>query len=236
MPKLPIHHVCNLGLQELVTKGSVDCLISDSEDGFSQLGQVRAFLSEELGYPDTSLKRWTEIGYSDRLEPSIGQLADWCRDRTPEITLVVIPSRRVNSQLKGLILLPYDGAESYLKFANGEWARPYRDFIYAVTWQALFQACHRLCSRNPALTHLSRVKTWRNEYKWESTYCQVEASLNFQDESVGLNSITFWDPCPGNPVANAIRYFHNGSNRSRHRPITCYSTEEWGIHFVTINW
>ena len=83
----PIQHFFNIRLQELPEKGIVDCLIVDSEDGFSQLGGVRGFLSEELGYPDTSLKTWTEPGYPDRLEPSIGQLADWCRARTPEITI-----------------------------------------------------------------------------------------------------------------------------------------------------
>ena len=233
---LTIRHVLEQDLQTLISKENVDCLIADSEDGFSQLGSAREFLSEDLGYPDTSLLRYIVEEYPDRLEPSIGQLAGWCRSRSPEITLVVIPSRRLNSKLKGLILSPYDGANSYLQFANGEHARPHRDFFYSVTWGALYQAVYRLGSRSPALMHMSRVRTWRNEYKWEATFCQVEAGLNFSEEHQGCSELIFWDTFPGNFVAKAVQYFHGGKNRTSHRPFTHYSTEKWGIHFVTISW
>jgi hypothetical protein len=233
---LVVHHTTSQSVEQLLDQGSIDCLIADSEDGFSQLGEERRFLSEELGYPDTSLHKWLIEGYPDRLEASIGQLADWCRGRSPEITIAVIPSRRLDSRLKGLILSPYDGSKCYLQFANGEWARPYRDFMYSVAWECLHQAFHRLGARHPATMHLSRVKTWRWQFKWEVTFCQVEAALNFHDENPDLESLTFLDPCPGNCVAWALRYFRGGHDRSPHRPITRYSTEQWGIHFVTIDW
>lgn len=188
---LQILHSFDKPLKQLLAEESVDCLIADSEDGFSQLGQERAFLSSELGYEDTSLKHFFVTDYPNRLEPSIGQLADWCRGRPAEITLVVIPSRRLNSKLKGLILSPYDGAQCYLQFANGEWAKPYRDFMYNVTWEALYQARYRLSAARPAVMHMSRTKTWRGEFQRDTTYCQVEATLNFHDQYGGLQCITF---------------------------------------------
>jgi len=116
---LPIRHSFGKRLEEVLLDGEIDCLVADSEDGFSQLGQERQFLSKELGYTDTSLNYLLVKNYPYRLEPSIGQLADWCRGRPNEITLVVMPSRRLDSKFKGLILSPYDGAQCYLKFANG---------------------------------------------------------------------------------------------------------------------
>jgi hypothetical protein len=228
---LPIHHSFGKRLEEVLLNEEIDCLVADSEDGFSQLGEERQFLSQELGYADTSLNHILVKNYPYRLEPSIGQLADWCRGRPNEITLVVMPSRRLDSKLRGLILSPYDGAQCYLKFANGQWAKPHRDFMYHVAWEAFYQAFHRLSSTRPAVMHLSRER-----FERDTTYCQVEAALNFHDQYSGLQSVTFLDPFAGNPVSAAVKHFEGGMDRSPHRPFKRYSTEEWGIHFVTISW
>jgi len=233
---LLISHSFDRRLEQVLSEGEIDCLIADSEDGFSQLGQERHFLSEELGYPDTSLNYLLVKDYPYKLEPSIGQLANWCRGRPSEITLVVMPSRRHSSRLKGLILSPYDGAQSYLQFANGEWARPYRDFMYNVTWEALYQAFHTLNATAPALMHMSRCRTWRRQFQSDTTFCQVEAALNFYDEYRGPESLTFLDSFPGNPVKDAKKYFEKGGNRTPHRPFKRVSTQEWGINFVSISW
>lgn len=233
---LKMQNFSGFDFQSLILRERIDCLIVDSEDGFSQLGEVRAFLSDDLGYADTSLLPYFLDVFPTQLDPSIGQLADWCRTRSPEINLVVVPSRRLNSQLKGLILSPYDGAECYQQFANGPYSRPHRDFFYSVTWEALYQAFHMLGSRHPAVTHMSRVKTLRNEYKWECTFCQVEAAFNFSNDHQGLIGLTFWDPTPGNCVAEAVSYFHDFKNKTRHRPLTHNSSEKLGIYFVTVSW
>jgi hypothetical protein len=74
-------------LEPLLTSGKIDCLIAESEDGFCQLGQERRLLSDELGYVDTSLAKYTIAGYSEKLEPSIGQLCDWNRSENKDVTL-----------------------------------------------------------------------------------------------------------------------------------------------------
>lgn len=232
---LEFKHTIGHDFASLFESHRSDCLIAESEDGFSQLGGIRQFLSRELGYQDTSLWQYYVPGYPDRLEPSIGQLADWVRNRYPEVSLVVIPSRRETSGLKGLIIVPHDGSSSYLRFANGEWARPHRDFMYSVTWEALYQAVFRLGAKRPALMHLSRAR-WGPGFKLDVTYCQVEAALNFQDRYSNLERVIFWDDVPGNKVSSAIDYFRAKGRRKPHRDFIRYSTDQWGISFVTINW
>lgn len=223
-------------LEPLLTSGKIDCLIAESEDGFCQLGQERRLLSDELGYVDTSLAKYTIAGYSEKLEPSIGQLCDWNRSENKDVTLIVMPARRAESRLKGLILSPYDDSKCYQKFANGSWARPHRDFVYNVTYEALEQAFHYLGARRIAVTHLSRVKTFPGGFKEDVTKCQVEAALHFCREHEEVEAVVFWDPTPGNPVQGAVDYFLALPDVGRNRPIRRFSTEQWGIKFVNISW
>jgi len=223
-------------LETLVDAGEFDCVIAESEDGFCQLGMERNFLSRELGYADTSLHRYAIEGYQDKLEPSIGQLCDWNRFKNKSITLVVMPARRLESRLKGLILSPYDGSKCYQKFAFGPYVSPHRDFMYNVAYEAIYQAFHRLGARRIAMMHLSRIKTWPGGYKEDVTKCQIEAVLHFQKDYPGLESVTFWDDRPGNPVQGALDYFMAQDDVGAHRPIERFSTQQWGIEFVTINW
>lgn len=221
-------------LEPLVLARDIDCVISESEDGFCQLGQERQFLSKELGYPDTGLTGYAVEGYRSMLEPSIAQLCDWNRSENRAVTLVVMPSRRLESRLRGLILVPHDGAACYQRFASGERVRPYRDFMYNVTYEAIYQAFHRLGARRIALTHLSRVKTWLGTFKADVTKCQVEAALHFCEEHSGMEGVTFWDPFQGNRVRESLEYFQSQADIGRHRAIERFSTEQWGIEFVTI--
>ena len=45
-----INHPVGYRPETLAEKGLIDCIIVDTEDGFSQLGMMRQFLSQDLGF------------------------------------------------------------------------------------------------------------------------------------------------------------------------------------------
>ena len=114
------HAVAIRGIEQLIQKREVDCLVIECEDGFCQLGGMRSFLSEELGMDERNLVKYILDGSPTDLVRDISSLADWCRSN-PDVTFVAIPSTRPGSQLKGLILAPYDSCTSYKKYAVPEY-------------------------------------------------------------------------------------------------------------------
>lgn len=100
-------------IKTLAADAKIDAYIVSTEDGFSPLGSNRRFLASELGVPEDEIRR----------------LADWNRFKNPRVTLAVLPSRRENSCLRGLIVAPSQTSECYQLFAAGIFARPYRDFF-----------------------------------------------------------------------------------------------------------
>lgn len=116
-----IYHPVGFHIQTLAERNLVDTIIVDTEDGFSQLGGMRHFLSAELGLTERNLVEYVMNGFPENLEKNISSLADWNRSRTPEVTLVAIPTERRSSLLKGLILAPYDGSECYKKYSAPEY-------------------------------------------------------------------------------------------------------------------
>jgi len=63
-----IYHMPRYNLQALAEQGIVDAIIVDSEDGFSQLGQMRGFLSTDLGIPERNLVKYVLDGFPSILE------------------------------------------------------------------------------------------------------------------------------------------------------------------------
>ncbi|MCX7144130.1 MAG: hypothetical protein NT123_24455, partial [Proteobacteria bacterium] len=129
--RIVINHPVGYKLQTLAERGLVDCLIVDTEDGFSQLGGMRGFLAGDLGLRERNLVKWVLDGMSEDLERNIASLADWNRARD-EVTLVAIPSEREGSHLRGIILCPYDGSDCYRKYSAPNYWYTHRDFMYNV--------------------------------------------------------------------------------------------------------
>lgn len=112
-----INHAIGCRIETLAQSGLLDAFIVETEDGFSELGQARRFLARDLCLQERNLVKWVLDGFPDKLERNIASLADWNRARTPEVTLVAIPSEIQDSYLKGLILSPYEGSECYKQFS-----------------------------------------------------------------------------------------------------------------------
>jgi len=66
--RVVISHLVQYKLQTLVDSGTVDCVIIDTEDGFSQLGGERHYLSAELGLQERNLVKDVLDGFPQALE------------------------------------------------------------------------------------------------------------------------------------------------------------------------
>lgn len=129
----------NDDLESLAHARRVDAVIVSTEDGFSPLGRCRAFLSADLGIP----------------EDEIARLANWNRFDNPRVSLVALKSRRTSSLLKGAILAAAETSECYRSFAVPRYGRPYRDFYYNVTHEAIAHAGRNWGATRLAISHLS---------------------------------------------------------------------------------
>ena len=230
-----INHIVGYTISTLAENGQIDSIIVDAEDGFSQLGKMREFVSLDLGIDRRNLFQYVMDGFSGKLERNLSSLADWVRHRRPEVTLVAIPSAMKRGQLKGLILSPYDGAKCYLRFAQGEYAKPHRDFIYNVTYESISYAHLVWGAKNIGLTHFSRNK-FKNYSHPDVTSCQIEAIMHFCNQQSGVESITFIDDSEGNMPLKIINEFHRSKLAGSHRPIRKEIISFWGIDFVDLDW
>ncbi len=222
-------------VKNLAELGLFDAIIVESEDGFSQLGAMRSFVSWDLGLEERNLVRWVLDGFSDKLERNISSLADWNLARKTEVTLVAIPSARVGSCLKGIILCPYDGSDCYLQYANGCYGKPHRDFIYNVTYEAIAHAYKTLGARRIALTHFARDK-YQQKYQRDVTTCQVEAMTHFCNQHSDMLSFTFLDGYAGNQPLQIVQEFNAMTDVGIHREINTRRVIFTGISFVDLDW
>ena len=56
---VPITHFVNYSIEKLIEAHNIDVLLIEPEDGFSQLGNARTCLTQDLGLEDMNLVRWT---------------------------------------------------------------------------------------------------------------------------------------------------------------------------------
>jgi hypothetical protein len=225
------HHVHNR-FDHLIDSGLMDTLLIEPEDGFSQLGGVRTALESLLGLQSRDLVAWGLNGCPSTFEPNIPSLADFARSDDPDITLTAIASRKENSPMKGLVLVPYESSRCYLRYSN-PYSKPYRDFFYNVTYEALYYAYHVWGSRQFAITHLSREKIF-GHYKPDVTTCQAEAVRHFCELYRGVKSVVFWDTTKGNRPIYEISRFDEELDQGAHRLVERSIEKQFGIDFIRI--
>lgn len=230
-----IYHPIGFHIRTLAETNLVDAIIVDTEDGFSQLGTARRFLSVELGLAERNHVKYAMDDFPENLENNISSLADWNRSDTPKVTLVAIPSKRPSSHLKGLILSPYDGSECYKKYSAQEYSKTHRDFMYNVTYEAISYAYKTWGARRIGITHLSRSK-YGGKYRRDLTTCQVEAITHFCSIYKGIESFTFVDESKGNHPLEIVKEFNEIRDVGVHRRINTKIIKFWGMDFIDLDW
>ena len=222
------YHICDLWQSR-----RIDTLIIEPEDGFSQLGGVRQELEDELGLGSRDLRAWVLNNFKDDFEPNLSSLADFARFTDPDITLTAIASRNDHSDLKGVVLVPYESSTCYLQYSN-PYSKPYRDFFYNVTYEALYYAYHLWGSRKFCLTHLCRGKIFA-DYKIDVTTCQAEAIRHFCELHRGVVSVIFWDNCLGNSPVYEMSRFDKELVQGEHRPLERSIEKRLGFDFIRLD-
>lgn len=231
--KTRITHHISYEICDLWQSRQIDTLIIEPEDGFSQLGRVRQDLENALGLGSRDLRAYALNQFKDDFEPNLSSLADFARFTDPDITLTAIASRKGLSSLKGVVLVPYESSTCYLQYSN-PYSKPYRDFFYNVTYEALYYAYHLWGSRRFCLTHLCRQKIFAN-YKIDITTCQAEAVRHFCELHRGIEGVTFWDDCLGNCPLYEMSRFDKGLTQGEHRFIERSIEKKLGFDFIRID-
>jgi hypothetical protein len=161
---------------ELKSLAGIETYIVSTEEGFSPLGSNIRYLEAELNVPAEEIKR----------------LADWNRFKNTEVSLVAIASRVPSSQLRGVILSAAEGSKCYERYAMPIYGKPYRDFYYNVTYEALAYAKSHWGARSFAISHLSHSCNFHPDI----ATCNAEAFLHFAEAlNDGAASLTFLRDC-----------------------------------------
>ena len=163
-------------IKTLAPGGPIDAYIVSTEEGFSPLGSNLEFLATELGVPRDDIKH----------------LADWNRFENQGTSLIAIPSRNPKGFLRGLILAAHEGSLCYRQYAAPRYGKPYRDFYYNVTYEALAYAARVWFAKSVAISHLSMCCTFHPDI----ATCNAEAFLHCVKASFGtIESLTFMRDC-----------------------------------------
>lgn len=205
-------------LKKLVQQGDVDCCIVSTEDGFSPLGASKRFFSSELGVP----------------EADISSLADWNRFSNPDISLIGFPSKRENSNLKGLILAASGTSQCYEQFASAFYSKPYRDFYYNVAYESIAYATKVLGAKKIAISHLSAS----GHFHKDIATCVVEALAHFCDidNNPNIFSFLFFGCCIHSGDLSGIKRLNLEGNMTKHRNISTQSRKVKGYDVISLDW
>jgi hypothetical protein len=204
-------------LEPLARQGKADVYIVATEDGLSPLGANLRFLSADLDVPIKEIKRH----------------ADWNRFENPKVTLVAIASRRKGSCLRGVILAASETSECYKRFAIPAYGRPFRDFYYNVTYEAVAYASEKWDARHLAISHLSGSGRFHEDI----ATCNGEALAHYCDtRPMVIDSFSFVGCCIAQEHLTGISRLNPEGKASVHRPITTQVEVRDGYCLVHLDW
>lgn len=204
-------------LEPRARDGEVDAYIVATEDGFSPLGANIRFLSDDLGVPVAEIKR----------------LADWNRFENPRVSLVALASRRSGGHLRGVILAASETSECYRQFAAPLYGRPYRDFYYNATYEAVTYASSQWRARHIAISHLSGSGRFHEDI----ATCNAEALSHYCNAHPNaIDCFTFLGCCIAPQHLCGISRLNVEGQTGAHRAIATEVVNLEGHVLVHLNW
>jgi hypothetical protein len=174
-------------------------------------------LTEDLGVPFEEIKR----------------LANWNRSDNPHVSLVALASRRRESCLRGVILAACETSECYTKFATALYGRPYRDFYYNVTYEAISYSVAQWGARRLAISHLSASGRFHHDI----AMCNAEALAHYCDShSKVIDSFMFLGCCISPEHLSGIARLNVEGEASAHRHIATEVIDGDGHVLIHLKW
>ena len=206
------------GIEPLASRAKIDTYIVSTYSKFSSLASNLRFLSADIGVSVDEIK----------------YLADWNLLENARVSFVAIPTRRDNSCLRGIILASSETSKCYKRFAALEYGRPYRDFYYNVTYEAIAYASQVWNAHRLAISHLSSNPRFHKEI----STCNVEALAHFCDSSVNaIESFTFLSNIGFSMEQfTGISRLNIEGETGQHRPIFTETVHHEGHVLVHLNW
>jgi hypothetical protein len=208
----------------MATQGQADLAIMSTEEGFSPLGGLRNFLTDNLG-----------VSY----DKEIRSIAQWNRDKNEEVSLIAFRQKNQNSLLRGIILAPGENCSSYKPYSSfssnyRHLGKPNRDYYYSVSYEAIAYACLQLEAKFLAISHLSSC----GRFHQDMATCQVEALINFclNHPNAAPHSFTYFGCCINKAHLQGARLLASGARYSTHRPLKSNYSQLNQSQKITINW
>lgn len=176
------------------------------------------FLSSDLGIMTEEIKR----------------LANWNQLDNARVTLVALKSRRSDSRLRGIILAPGETARCYGQFAVPLYGRPFRDFYYNVTYEAIAFACREWGARKLGISHLSAC----GHFNEDIATCQAEALAHFCDENPDTcpEAFVFCGCCINAEHLNGIQRLNAEGANGSHRTISVSLEDDNLARLIHLSW
>ena len=184
-------------VEDLVDAERADVAILSTEEGFSPLGASRGLIERELG-----------VSYEREIKPA----AHRAQNTTSPITLVAITSQNQESRLRGVLLIPGEGALCFDSHTRPVGGISQYEYYYRVTREAVRYALFAWKSRRFAVTHLSRSSRFHGEI----AKAQVNAlwDLCEHDSKSVPDSLIFCGCCIEPNHIGAVRHIDRSAKRS----------------------
>ena len=200
-------------LVALLDHGGADGLMIESWWGFNDLGGFGSTIAKLLGIPVHRLR----------------ELSEKFKD-SEEITLLALTTVREESALKTVVLTPTPHHRCYERLATPFHGKPYRDFYYAVTYEALRILVESACA-SIAIAGITGANSKLSEPDVGNCVAEAIAHCALAHPSLERIFITKNGP----DVSYGIAHFKDHPNSlGKHRQIGSRSTTEENGNLICV--
>ena len=202
-------------LAQSLESGNIDGLVVEALWGFNDLGGYGRIIAELLGLSEE-------------------RILDACfeNQKQENPTLLCIESVVDGSPLKGAVLVPVQSDHCYRRWAEPFYGRPYRDFYYNVSYEALKFLADLGCT-NLGIAGITGSMSYYGDS--DVANCVAEAIVHCAINNQQLARVVSVGDGPS--IVEALKYFNDHPERmGAHRDIQRKFNPKDGITQIVLTW